>query len=169
MKKFLKFTALSLFIIITICLIFSKSFYNHNKFLQKYFGTNAAYLTDYVDSFHYEDYIDKYSDNILGEVRTYSVTKKLTTIHIEKITYINSYLFFEIKDCDAYYGGIYYTYDNSISQITPIYGNDLNIYNSDFREVRKNIFVKGKKNHGTDWYKTEKITDNWYYYEVHLA
>lgn len=30
-------------------------------------------------------------------------------------------------------------------------------------------FYWGKPNNGTDWYYTRKITDNWYYYEVHCG
>lgn len=152
-----------------ITLICFKSYYPDNKKATDFFENNNTLLNDYINTFKVESYIDKYSDDLLGEVRVYNIPNELKKVNVENIKYINSQLFFEIDTFTAYYGGIYYSFDNSCADIPPIYGNDLYLYQTDFRKIRNNVWLKGKKNNGTDWYKTEKIEDKWYCFDVHIA
>ena len=167
MKKKVKISlCLLLIIAITISAICFKFYYPHNKRLVNFFTENETLMTEYIDTFNKDDFTDKYDDDELGEVRLFEIPKELKEKNVTEIALAGSNLFFKINDGGAYYGGIYYSFDDSYAQTTPI---SANAYDKDFQEVRKGILVKGKKNTGTDWYQTEKIADNWYYFEVQTA
>lgn len=158
-KSFIITTAIFL-IFLLVFLYFFKLHYSHNTELIEHYEKNKTLYSDYVKNF----------DSETDETREYDVPKELKAINVCRIESNGKYLFFDINDGGAYYGGIYYSADDSFAQETPIYGNTSEeLYKTDFKEKRKGLFVKGEKNTGTDWYKSEKICNNWYYYEVHIA
>lgn len=159
-------------LIFSLAIIYFFQFhYSHNAVLTEHFEKNKALYSDYIDAFDKEQFIDKYVDEETGETREYEVPDNLKAINVNQITYWNGYVFFNVNDGGAYYGGIYYSPNDSIAQETPIdYGNDLEeIYKTKFKEKRKGVYVKGNQNTGADWYQSERIRKNWYYFEVHIA
>ena len=69
-------------------------------------------------------------------------------------------------------GGVYYGYyfsaENEIVLPDFYCGNDLGIISNDMHEDDGGVYF-GKPNNGTDWCFIKKISDNWYYYELHWA
>lgn len=130
--------------------------YTHNDNYIEQYQNNMDLFNKYVDS------IDFQQDSGIVKVPDY-----LKDISISEIEINNSFIFFEIADDSAYYGGIYYSLNDNYAEETPIWGDD-GIYYEEFHRVRDDMLVKGKKNNGKDWYLTEKIANNWYYYEVHI-
>lgn len=164
------FIIIFVFLMVSCTVIYFFQFhYSHNAVLTEHFEKNKALYSDYIDAFDKEQFIDKYVDEETGETRKYEIPDNLKAINVNQITYCNGYVFFEVNDGGPYYGGIYYSPNDSLAQETPIYGNTCEeIYKTEFKEKRKGIFVKGNQNTGTDWYQSEKIRKNWYYYEVHI-
>ncbi len=72
---------------------------------------------------------------------------------------------FGLFDAGVFYG-YYYTQSNKIA----IAGDDVYPSNlgTDIYESDGGTYF-GKPNSGTDWYFTKKITDNWYYFELHCG
>lgn len=170
MKKFLKISVpIFILLFLVVFVLYSNFHYSHNTKLIEYFEEHRTLLSDYAENFDSENFSDKYSDEAVGEIREYDIPQELKEVNISKIEYFNSRIYFEINILDAYYGGIYYSFNNHYEDASPLYCSDTELFNSDFDEVNKGIFVKGKKNSGTNWCKTEKLTDNWCYYEFHQA
>lgn len=168
MKKFLKVAIpVSLIAVLFVSLLCFRFYYAHNTKLTEYFEKNSTALSDYIESFDSEKFTEKYNDEQVGEIREYDIPNELKKINIDEIKYFDSCVFFEVNVLDACCGGIYYSFNNSYADASPAYYSDVELFNLDFNEARKGVFVKGEKNTGTDWYKTEKLSDNWYYYEFH--
>ena len=66
----------------------------------------------------------------------------------------------------ATYYGYYYTVSNEILLPDFYLGNDIDKIKNDKYESDGGTYF-GKPNNGTDWCYIKKITDNWYYYELH--
>lgn len=77
--------------------------------------------------------------------------------------------FFEYKNSGLSIGAVYYGYyytKNNEPLIPDFYGGtDL----SGEYHAKGDGYYFGKPNNGTDWCYVEKITDNWFYYELHWA
>lgn len=99
--------------------------------------------------------INEVSDYVLENIDSLSSDKE-----VEFFEYENSGL-----SIGAIYYGYYYTEYNE--PILPDFygGGDLdgNYYAND------GGYYFGKPNDGTDWCYVQKITDNWFYYELHWA
>ena len=80
--------------------------------------------------------------------------------------------FYDYKTTGLGIGGVYYGYYYSVTNETllPDFydGNDLDKIQNDMYEVEYGVYF-GKPNNGTDWCFIKKISDNWYYYELHWA
>ena len=80
--------------------------------------------------------------------------------------------FYDYKTTGFSIGGVYYGYYYSVENkflIPDFYcGNDLEKIKNDIREDDGGVYY-GKQNNGTDWCFIKKISDNWYYYELHWA
>ena len=68
----------------------------------------------------------------------------------------------------ATYYGYYYTVNNEILLPDFYSGNDIDKIKNDKHESDGGTYF-GKPNNGTDWCFIKKITDKWYYYELHWA
>ncbi|MFR5875698.1 MAG: hypothetical protein ACLUFN_04340 [Eubacterium sp.] len=156
MKKAIKIICIGMSVLLMIIVIALLPIYTHNDNYIEQYQNNMDLFNKYVDS------IDFQQDSGIVKVPDY-----LKDISISEIEINNSFIFFEIADDSAYYGGIYYSLNDNYAEETPIWGDD-GIYYEEFHRVRDDMLVKGKKNNGKDWYLTEKIANNWYYYEVHI-
>lgn len=100
---------------------------------------------------------DKYNDisnYVLEELDDFSPKKEVE--------------FFEYIASGGVYYGYYYTESNEI-MIPDIYGgSDMAKMNGNRYEADGGTYF-GKPNNGTDWCFVKKITDQWYYYELHWA
>lgn len=70
--------------------------------------------------------------------------------------------------------GVYYGYYYTVSGEPEIPNDDNNGVAWDYTvddsfSMDNEGYYWGKPNNGTDWYYTRKITDNWYYYELHCS
>ena len=68
----------------------------------------------------------------------------------------------------ATYYGYYYAVNNDILLPDFYSGNDIDKIKNDKYESDGGTYF-GKPNNGTDWCFIKKITDKWYYYELHWA
>ena len=66
------------------------------------------------------------------------------------------------------YYGYYYSAENEWLLPDFYDGNDLANIQNDMHEEDGGVYF-GKPNNGTDWCFIKKISDNWYYYELHWA
>ncbi len=130
--------------------------YQHNDAYIDLYNNNAELFNKYINSID----IEQNEGNV-------DVPDYLKDIYVDEIEIDNSYVYFWVKYDTPYYGGIYYSVEDKYSEETPMWGND-DIYYEKFHIVKGSIHVKGKQNNGKDWYATEKITDNWYCFEVHI-
>lgn len=80
--------------------------------------------------------------------------------------------FYDFKATGLSIGGVYYGYYYSAENefLLPYFysGNDLGKIQNDMYEDDGGVYF-GKPNNGTDWCFIKKISDNWYYYELHWA
>ena len=80
--------------------------------------------------------------------------------------------FYDYKATGLSIGGVYYGYYYSSENewLLPDFygGNDLEKIQNDMHEDDGGGYF-GKPNNGTDWCFIKKITENWYYYELHWA
>ena len=78
--------------------------------------------------------------------------------------------FYDYKTTGLSIGGVYYGYyfSGENETLLPDFygGNDLEKIQKDMHEVDGGVYF-GKPNSGTDWCFIKKISDNWYYYELH--
>ncbi len=86
----------------------------------------------------------------------------------EIIAYTNENQFYDYETTGLSIGGVYYGYyysENNEILVPDFYtgGNLGEAYEAD------NGNYIGKPNNGTDWCYIRKITDKWYYYELHWA
>ena len=64
--------------------------------------------------------------------------------------------------------GYYYSSQNEILLPDFYNGSDLEKIQNDLNNDNGGVYF-GKPDNGTDWYFVKKISDNWYYYELHWA
>lgn len=101
---------------------------------------------------------DEISDYVLENIDALSSDKKIE--------------FFDYKVAGLSIGGTYYGYyytENDEIVLPDFYdGNDLEQIKNEKYEADGGTYF-GESNNGTDWCFIKKITDNWYYYELHWA
>ena len=86
--------------------------------------------------------------------------------NIEEFTIENEIEFFDYETTGLIIGGVYYGYyytANNEIVVPNFYGGN----NLGKRYEADGGTYFGKPNTGTDWCFIKKITDNWYYYELH--
>ncbi len=80
--------------------------------------------------------------------------------------------FYDYEATGLSVGGVYYGYYYSSEDewLLPDFydGNDLETIQKDLHNEDGGVYF-GKPNTGTDWCFVKKISDNWYYYELHWA
>lgn len=183
-KSFLQMKSVCFTIITLIFLIVLTSgcnYYSSNNKIKNLYISNKECLNQYISDFDADSYIkDKneisnfYNDKIAINGFDYShkyyrIPKYLSDISVTSIEYYNGFVFFDFPATGNYYDMIYYSKSGKPSAECPLYSNDSENPKYGFREVKNGIFINGVKNDGGDWYKTERIEDNWYYCEVHLS
>ena len=96
----------------------------------------------------------------------YEKTSNYVLENIENFSVENEIEFFDYETTGLSIGGVYYGYYYSVNNeiVVPDFydGNNL----GEQYEADGGIYL-GKPNNGTDWCFIKKITDNWYYYELH--
>ncbi len=106
------------------------------------------------------------SNKMYNEIYNY-VTQNIDTLSPTKETE-----FYDYETTGSSIGGVYYGYyysENNKFIIPDFYkGNDFDIIKNDKHETDDGIYF-GKPNNGTDWCYVKKITNRWYYYELHWA
>ncbi len=102
------------------------------------------------------------SNKKYNEISDY-VLENMDTISPEKETEFFDYETTRLSIGGVYYG-YYYTSDNEVTVPDFYSGGNL----GEQYEGDGGIYF-GKPNNGTDWCFIKKITDNWYYYELHWA
>lgn len=106
------------------------------------------------------------SSEMYNEISDY-VTQNIDDFSPEKETE-----FYDYKATGLSTGGVNYGYyysDKNEFLIPDFYsGNDLSAMQTDMREDDGGVYF-GKPNNGTDWCFIKKISDSWYYYELHCA
>lgn len=106
------------------------------------------------------------SGEMYNEISDY-VTQNIDVLSPEKET-----KFYDYKATGLSAGGVdygYYYSDKNEFLIPDFYsGNDLSAMQTDMREDDGGVYF-GKPNNGTDWCFVKKISDSWYYYELHCA
>lgn len=106
------------------------------------------------------------SGNMYNEISEY-VTENMDTFYP---TSENE--FYDYQATGLTIGGVYYGYYYSVKNeiLLPDFysGNDLGEIQNDMHEDDGGVYF-GKPNNGTDWCFIKKISDNWYYYELHWA
>ena len=80
--------------------------------------------------------------------------------------------FYDYKTSGLSIGGVYYGYyyssENELLLPDFYRGNDLEKIQNDLHDDNGGVYF-GLPNNGTDWCFVKKISDNWYYYELHWA
>ena len=80
--------------------------------------------------------------------------------------------FYDYETSGLSVGGVYYGYYYSAENelLLPDFysGNDLEKIRSNMHEDDDGVYF-GSPNNGTDWCYIKRISDNWYYYELHWA
>ena len=106
------------------------------------------------------------SNKMYNEISDY-VTQNIDVLSPEKET-----KFYDYKATGLSAGGVdygYYYSDKNEFLIPDFYsGNDLSAMQTDMREDDGGVYFE-KSNNGTDWCFVKKISDSWYYYELHCA
>ena len=108
---------------------------------------------------------------------TMSVSNKMYTEisnyvieNIDSISPTEDTVFYDYTTDGLSIGGVYYGYYYSALDelLLPDFytGNDLETISSNPYEEDDGVYF-GKPNNGTDWCFIKKISDNWYYYELH--
>jgi len=110
--------------------------------------------------------INTISEKRYNEISSY-VLDNIDTLSSEKEKEFFDYETDGISVGGVYYG-YYYTANDEIVLPDFYNGNDIEqIKNSKYQADGGTYF--GQPNDGTDWCFIKKITDNWYYYELHWA
>lgn len=88
--------------------------------------------------------------------------------NVDLITPENEIEFFDYKSTGLSIGGVYYGYYYTVNNDieVPDFYSDGNL--GERYEADGGTYF-GKPNDGTDWCFIKKITDKWYYYELHWA
>ncbi|MGN1329066.1 MAG: hypothetical protein ACI4V4_05135 [Eubacterium sp.] len=102
------------------------------------------------------------SNNQYEEISNYVVE------NMETIIPTSENQFYEYETDGLYVGGVYYGYyysENDEILVPDFYGGE-NL--GEAYEADNGTYI-GKPNNGTDWCYIRKITDKWFYYELHWA
>ena len=104
--------------------------------------------------------------------KMYSEISEYVTENIDSFSPTKENEFYDYTTTGLSIGGVYYGYyfsaENNISLPDFYCGNDLEKIQNDMCEDDGGVYI-GKPNNGTDWCFIKKISDNWYYYELHWA
>lgn len=104
--------------------------------------------------------------------KMYNEISNYVTENLDTFSPTEENVFYDYKTTGLSIGGVYYGYYYSSKSewLLPDFygGNDLEIIQNDMHEDDGGIYF-GKPNNGTDWCFIKKITENWYYYELHWA
>lgn len=105
-----------------------------------------------------------FSKSSYKEISSYVLENK------DVIPHKNETEFYTHKTTGIFDAGVIYGYYYTESDEIKIAGDD--VYPTDLGkdtyESDGGTYI-GKPNSGTDWYFTKKITDNWYYFELHFG
>ena len=104
--------------------------------------------------------------------KMYNEISEYVTKNIDSFSPTKENEFYDYKTTGLNIGGVYYGYyfsaENNILLPDFYCGNDLEKIENDMCEDDGGVYF-GKTNNGTDWCFIKKISDNWYYYELHWA
>ena len=106
------------------------------------------------------------SDKMYKEISEY-VTENMDTFSPKEENVFYNYNTTGLSIGGVYYG-YYYSSENELLLPGFYSGNDLGKINNDMYEDDGGVYF-GKPNNGTDWCFIKKISDKWYYYELHWA
>ena len=113
-----------------------------------------TYLPACEGQYVFHQKYDEISNYVLDNVDVFSTEKEIE--------------FFDYETTGLGIGGVYYGYyytlNNEIAVPDFYSGGNL----GEKYEADGGTYF-GKPNNGTDWYFIKKITDNWFYYELHWA
>lgn len=139
-------------------------------FLFVFFIFSACTKTDQdvVDIFvNNEEYFDLAAEQILNSEH-YELSEELKNISIIKISKEYNSISF-VSDADFFlYTGYLYSIDGTPALSAEV-GIDDALRTEEFREVKNGIYMRGKKNKGTNWYSVQRINEHWFYYEYAIA
>ena len=104
--------------------------------------------------------------------KMYNEISKHVTDNMNSLNPTEENEFYDYEVTGLSIGGVYYGYyysaENEILLPDFYCGNDLDIIQNDMYENDGGVYF-GKPNNGKDWCFVKKISDNWYYYELHWA
>ena len=106
------------------------------------------------------------SNKMFKEISEY-VTENMDTFSPKEENEFYNYNTTGLSIGGVYYG-YYYSSENELLLPDFYGGNDLGKINNDMYEDDGGVYF-GKPNNGTDWCFIKKISDKWYYYELHWA
>lgn len=106
------------------------------------------------------------SNNMFKEISEY-VTENMDTFSPKEENEFCNYNTTGLSIGGVYYG-YYYSSENELLLPDFYGGNDLEKIKNDMYEDDGGVYF-GKPNNGTDWCFIKKISDKWYYYELHWA
>lgn len=111
-------------------------------------------------------------DGISTTKKMYDEISKYVTENMNLFSPTEKNEFYDYKTTRLSIGGVYYGYYYSFESewLLPDFydGNDLDKIQNDVYNDDGGVYF-GKPNNGTDWCFIKKISDNWYYYELHWA
>ena len=104
--------------------------------------------------------------------KMYNKISKYVADNMDSLNPTEENEFYDYEATGLSIGGVYYGYYFSAENenLLPDFygGNDLEIIQNDVHEDDGGVYF-GKPNNGTDWCFVKKISENWYYYELHWA
>ncbi len=104
--------------------------------------------------------------------KMYNEISKYVTENMDTFSPTEKNEFYDYETTGLSNGGVYYGYYYSSENelLLPDFygGNDLGKIQNDMYEDDGGVYF-GKPNNGTDWCFIKKVSDNWYYYELHWA
>ncbi len=104
--------------------------------------------------------------------KMYNEISKYITENMDTFSPTEENEFYDYETTGLSIGGVYYRYYYSAENETLLpdfyCGNDLGEIQNDMYKDDDGVYF-GKPNNGTDWCFIKKISDNWYYYELHWA
>ncbi len=104
--------------------------------------------------------------------KMYKEISDYVTGNVDSFSPVEENKFYDYKATGLSIGGVYYGYYYSSENewLLPDFysGNDLEKIQNDLHNDDGGVYF-GKPNNGTDWCFIKKISDNWYYYELHWA
>ena len=142
-----------------ICLFFKNTELSDNLTMYDY---NVIESKDPIISYQIQTKQKDFSIRVYGGFHCHLILKKV----IEEICDENEIEFFDYEATGLSIGGVYYGYYYAVNNeiaVPDFYGG--NNLGEQYEADGGTYF--GKPNNGTDWCFIKKITNNWYYYELH--